>query len=115
MYLRPAGIRQPTFVQWEEELAEYTPQPSKRKDAEGKPLTKLIRLKERWASYEGNRRNKEQSLKRIAILDSDTDALGLGDANTATVALGKDRTLFLSVVNVVDAKKSNATPALLNY
>ena len=102
-YLRPVGIANATFKQWEEELPPYEPKPSKRKGVDGKPLVKMVTIVDRWHSYECNRRNKAQSLKRIALLESDSDALGLDDVNSTTVALAHDRTLK-SVVNMVRAE-----------
>lgn len=111
-YLRPAGIRNATFKQWEDLLPPYEPRPSARKGSDGKLLEKTISLEERWASYEANRRNKDSgSLKRISLLETDASTLGLDDVPTETVQLANDRTLK-SVVNVLPASADSKSRAL---
>ena len=95
-YLRPLGIVNATEAQWEEELPPY----DIGYDKHGKPIKLMDRF---LKSYLTNRRNKKQTLQRIALLEDDRDALGVGDG---IATLSEDRALT-SVANFIKAEESD--------
>ena len=93
LYLRPDGIINATEAQWAEELAPWETE----YDKHGKPATLMGKF---LNSYLTNRRNKQQKLQRISLLEEDADALGLTDACEQSVTLSHARPLS-SVTNMV--------------